>query len=75
MSELNYQQIYDAGYAASEKYHAHLKAQRIERDPQEATSAYELIDMFLRNNLGDTDYAEYSKALENVWCRPHEVHA
>lgn len=28
--------------------------------------AYDLIDRFLRNNLGDDDYAEYSAALEMV---------
>ena len=30
------------------------------------TDAYDLIDRFLRNNLGDDDYAEYSAALEMV---------
>jgi len=27
--------------------------------------AYEVIDEFLRNNLDDDDYAQYSKAFEN----------
>lgn len=30
------------------------------------TDAYYMIDRFLRNNLGDDDYAEYSVALEMV---------
>lgn len=29
--------------------------------------AYDMIDRFLRNNLDDTDYAEYSEALEFVF--------
>jgi hypothetical protein len=28
--------------------------------------AYDMIDRFLRNNLDDTDYAEYSKALDSL---------
>lgn len=32
----------------------------------EGSEAYDLIDRFLRNNLDDTDYAEYSKALDSV---------
>ena len=28
--------------------------------------SYEMIDRFLRNNLGDDDYAEYSAALEAI---------
>lgn len=36
------------------------------------TDAYYLIDRFLRNNLGDDDYAEYSAALEAV-CQPQAV--
>ena len=31
--------------------------------------AYDLIDRYLRNNLNDADYAEYSEALEAVWSR------
>jgi hypothetical protein len=31
-----------------------------------AEYAYEMIDRFLRNNLGDDDYAEYSEALDAV---------
>ena len=27
---------------------------------------YEMIDRFLRNNLGDDDYAEYSAALDEL---------
>lgn len=29
-------------------------------------SAYEMIDRFLRNNLGDDDYTEFSAALDSV---------
>lgn len=29
-------------------------------------AAYDLVDRFLRNNLGDDDYAEYSAALEAI---------
>lgn len=32
-------------------------------------AAYYLIDHFLRNNLGDEDYAEYSNALDSL-CTP-----
>jgi hypothetical protein len=35
------------------------------------SDAYDKIDRYLRNNLNDTDYAEYSDALEEVyssWC-------
>lgn len=32
----------------------------------EPSQAYDLIDRFLRNNLDDTDYAEYSAALDKV---------
>ena len=33
---------------------------------------YEMIDRFLRNNLGDDDYAEYSAALDSL-CTPSKV--
>jgi hypothetical protein len=33
---------------------------------KERDAAYDLIDRFLRNNLDDTDYAEYSAALDTV---------
>lgn len=36
----------------------------------ERAAAYDKIDRFLRNSLGDTDYAEYSAALECVFSRP-----
>jgi len=29
-------------------------------------TSYEMIDRFLRNNLGDDDYAEYSEALDQL---------
>ena len=31
------------------------------------TDEYSMIDRFLRNNLDDTDYAEYSAALDSVF--------
>ena len=34
-----------------------------------ASDAYNMIDRFLRNNLGDDDYAEYSAALDSL-CTP-----
>lgn len=36
-------------------------------------SAYNLIDRFLRNNLHDDDYAEYSQALDILALRPQAV--
>lgn len=32
---------------------------------------YEMIDRFLRNNLGDDDYAEYSEALDSIYIPKH----
>lgn len=32
-----------------------------------STHEYEMIDRYLRSNLGDDDYAEYSKALDDVF--------
>jgi hypothetical protein len=32
---------------------------------------YDMIDRFLRNNLGDDDYAEYSAALDSL-CAPQQ---
>lgn len=32
--------------------------------------SYDKIDRFLRNNLDDTDYAEYSSALDDLLCVP-----
>lgn len=33
--------------------------------------AYDMIDRFLRNNLDDTEYEEYSAALELIYATPH----
>ena len=33
---------------------------------------YDMIDRFLRNNLGDDDYAEYSAALDSL-CTPQRT--
>ena len=33
--------------------------------------SYDMIDRFLRNNLGDDDYAEYSAALDSL-CTPQQ---
>ncbi len=35
-----------------------------------AALAYDRIDSFLRNNLDDSDYADYSEALETVYAHP-----
>lgn len=35
--------------------------------------SYDLIDRFLRNNLGDDDYAEYSRALDDVLAAAPKV--
>ena len=32
--------------------------------------AYDQIDRFLRNNLSDADYADYSQALDRVYAAP-----
>ena len=37
---------------------------------EQASDAYEMIDRFLRNNLYDDDYAEYSAALDLVLSTP-----
>lgn len=37
--------------------------------------SYEMIDQFLRNNLNDDDYAEYSTALDSICTPPAVVHA
>lgn len=34
----------------------------------EADDAYDKIDRYLRNNLDDSDYAEFSEALEKVYA-------
>ena len=34
---------------------------------KDMSDQYHMIDRFLRNNLDDEDYAEYSAALENVY--------
>lgn len=34
--------------------------------------SYDMIDRFLRNNLGDDDYAEYSAALDSL-CVPRRT--
>ena len=34
--------------------------------------SYDMIDRFLRNNLGDDDYAEYSAALDSL-CAPQRT--
>ena len=36
------------------------------------SEAYDMIDRFLRNNLGDDDYAEYSAALDSL-CAPRRT--
>lgn len=34
--------------------------------------SYDIIDRFLRNNLGDDDYAEYSAALDSLCAPPRK---
>jgi hypothetical protein len=34
--------------------------------------SYDMIDRFLRNNLGDDDYAEYSAALDELCTQPRQ---
>lgn len=34
--------------------------------------SYDMIDRFLRNNLGDDDYAEYSAALDSLCTQPRK---
>lgn len=36
----------------------------------EPTAAYDMLDRFLRNNLGDDDYADYSAALDSLTAPP-----
>ena len=38
-----------------------------EQEPVARSKAYDMIDRFLRNNLSDEDYAEYSKALDSIY--------
>jgi hypothetical protein len=38
--------------------------------PRSRDAAYDMIDRYLRNNLDDSDYAEYSAALEAVYGVP-----
>ena len=35
-----------------------------------ASNAYDMVDRFLRNNLCDDDYAEYSAALDSLYTAP-----
>lgn len=40
-----------------------------EQDSQ-ASAAYDMIDRYLRNNLHDDDYSEYSAALDSIYTHP-----
>jgi hypothetical protein len=44
--------------------------EHVPRDPtsESAKQAYDKIDRFLRNNLDDTDYADFSAALDLVYA-------
>ena len=42
--------------------------QPVAATPQAVSDAYEQVDRYLRNNLHDNDYADYSNALETVFC-------
>lgn len=50
---------------------AQIKAAQ-EQEPV-ASDAYDMIDRFLRNNLDDDDYAEYSAALDALYTAPVSV--
>lgn len=41
----------------------------------DSSYAYDLIDRYLRNNLGDDDYQEYSEALDTLINPPKEQNA
>jgi len=41
-----------------------------EQEPVARSKAYDMIDRFLRNNLDDSDYAEYSAALDSIYTTP-----
>lgn len=49
------------------RFHAALAAAQLVNQGPDRAPSYDLIDRYLRNNLDDTDYAEYSAALETVW--------
>ena len=44
--------------------------QQAEKQEPVASDAYDKIDRFLRNNLNDIDYTEYSDALDNLYTTP-----
>jgi hypothetical protein len=50
----------------AEGYKAMLDAAPVLERVPESSGAYDMLDRFLRNSLDDTDYAEYSDALETV---------
>ena len=42
-----------------------------QQEPVARSDAYDMIDRFLQNNLNsDSDYAEYSKALDSIYTTP-----
>jgi hypothetical protein len=48
-----------------------LKTQPAQQEPVARSDAYDMIDRFLQNNLNsDSDYAEYSKALDSIYTTP-----
>ncbi|MAK55189.1 MAG: hypothetical protein CML17_05020, partial [Pusillimonas sp.] len=51
-------------------WQAAIEADRQASEPVAASEAYDAIDSFLRNNLGDDDYALYSSALDDVYTAP-----
>ena len=54
-------------------FFAVMKAQQAEPvQPAAWVDAYDMIDRFLRNNLRDDDYAEYSAALDSLYTAPQQ---
>ena len=49
---------------------AEVKRLRAQQAEPVASDAYDMVDRFLRNNLCDDDYAEYSAALDSLYTAP-----
>jgi hypothetical protein len=62
----------DAERAGDELRRLHAEVERLRAQQAEpvASDAYDMVDRFLRNNLCDDDYAEYSAALDSLYTTP-----
>ena len=52
------------------------QAEPVQAEPVQSAAwvdAYDMIDRFLRNNLRDDDYAEYSAALDSLYTAPQQA--